>query len=125
MSESLKREIEKLKKTIKQPSVKFSKEVKQLLKLVAKAQAKVSIIPTTWEKEYVTLLNEEWVTKLEGSDDSYLFGACLIILSCLKPDEKTLEETFQLAKKINPAAVQKWINDSEKTTPKRTNYTFK
>jgi len=112
MSESLKREVEKLKRTIKQPSVKVSKEVKQLLKLVAQAQAKVSCVPTTWKKEYPSLLNEEWITRLQGPDDSYLFGACLIIVSWLKPDEKILEETFQLAKKINPVAVQKWLDES-------------
>jgi len=108
MSESLRHEIEKLKKTIKKPSVKASKEVKQLLKLLAQAQAKVSNIPTTWEKEYVSLINSEWVQRLKDGDESFLYFSCFIILSWLKPDDETIDKVFELVKKINPDAIQKW-----------------
>lgn len=114
MSELLRPEIEKLKKIIKKPSVKASKEIKQLLKLVAKAQAKVSCVPTTWKKEYVTLLNSEWVPKLQDGDESYLFFAYFIIISWLKPNEETLDEVFELAKKINPVVFQKWLDEYNK-----------
>lgn len=115
MSELLRHEIEKLKKIIKKPSVKALKEIKQLLKLVAKAQAKVSCVPTTWKKEYVTLLNSEWVPNLQDGDESYLFFACFIIVHWLKPTDETLDEMFELTKKkTNPAVIQKWLNEYDK-----------